>query len=294
MAARFPRNYLAVVQRGTDDHLDYIFPSNVAPPALNTDLPHPGARIDSTLQLVYCNNILAGGQGLVTTDSNDLGHYNTPLKARERVWLQRVDTLEPYRLRWTVEQMVKSFAEDTLKGTAALAEIVLLGPLLDREHYRILMSGILDKFEQSSSVDLTLLRGVAQVLECAPSGFLIDDDVVRITNVLFREFSAADNMANDHLVYLTWALSRVLDVMMTGVVEDLNRDRDHQLTLQLLANLMNAGNTHVRRQAAYAFQALQYARDNETPLWALREFSQSSAVRTFDSSSVFQLSPLQL
>ncbi|KAK3841816.1 MAG: hypothetical protein J3R72DRAFT_491132 [Linnemannia gamsii] len=284
----------AFAQRGTvDDYFRVIFPYNVAPPVLTASFPLPGARIDSTLQLVYCNSILARKQEVVSAISDDPGHFNTLLEDREQAWRQGIETLEPYRLRWTVEQMVKSFAEDTLKGSAAVTEIVLLGPLLDRENYRILISCLLDKFEQPSSMDLTLLRGLVQVLECAPSGFLIGEDLVRITSVLFKEISTANNLANDHLVYLTWALSRNLDVMVAGNVKDLNRDCDHQPTLQLLANLKNGVNIYVRHQAAHAFQALLYACDDETPLQLLWRLSQSSAVGTSDGSSVFMLNPLQ-
>ncbi|KAG0374249.1 hypothetical protein BGX24_010642, partial [Mortierella sp. AD032] len=285
---------LEVAQRVTDNPFYCIFLDNVTPPTLETGLPRPGARIDSTPQLVYCNNILTRNQELVSTDSDDLDQFNTTLNVKEHAWRQGIDTLEPYRLRWTIEQMVKSFAEDTLKGSAAVTEIALLGPLLDRENYRILISCLLDKSERSSLMDLTLLRGLVQVLECAPSGFLTNDDLVRITNVLFREFSAAENMVNDHLLYLTWALSRTLDVMVTGNVKDPNYDHDHQPTLQLLEGLKNDGNSYVRHQAAYAFQALQYAREDETPLQVLWRFSQSSAIGTSDGSSVFMLNPRQL
>ncbi|KAG0362907.1 WD_REPEATS_REGION domain-containing protein, partial [Mortierella sp. AD032] len=283
----------AVAQRETNDNFDYIFPNNVAPPALKADLPHPSARIANTLQLVYCNNILARNQNLVSTDSNDLDHFNTRLEAREHAWRQRIDTLESERLRWTVEQMVKSFAEDSHKGSAAVTEIVLLGPLLDYENYRILVSCLLEKSEQSSSTDLTLLRGIVQVLECAPSAFLVDDDLVRITNVLFREFSAAENTDNDRHVYLTWVLSRILDVMVAGNVKDLNRNRNHQPALQLLVDLKNAKNSYVRRQAAHSFQALQYASGGETPLQALWKFFQSTAVGTYSPSIAFTYNPLR-
>ncbi|KAF9097335.1 hypothetical protein BGX29_008133, partial [Mortierella sp. GBA35] len=271
-----------------------IFPKNVARNVLSADLPKPCARIEQTSQLVHCYSLLGRAQASSSSSASGTSDDSqpTPLDGKQQEWVDRIDPIEQGHFRRLMDQLVKEFSEDTIKGSAAIAEIVLVGPVLDQESYRALLSCFISKFEQTTPLDLTILEGLVQLVECASSGYLVDNDLVRIATVLSKELEITHNGISDHPSYLAWALSRVLDVMVAGKVKNLNRDRDHQPMLQLLASLKDSDSTYLKYQAAYAYQALQYAPDDETPLQALWRYTQIAAAGASSVASVFKLDPL--
>ncbi|KAG9064431.1 hypothetical protein KI688_003621 [Linnemannia hyalina] len=268
-----------------------IFPENVIKPIYKADLPKPHARVDRTPQLVYCYSLLSKAQEPLqpTTDSDVSQDY--PLDDKEKGWVQLVDPVLQDRYRWLVEQLVRAFADNTLKTSDVVTEIVLVGPVLDRETYRSLLSCFISNFEQTTALDVTLLQGLVQLVECAPSGYLVDDDLVRIATVLSKELSITHIGTSDHPLHLTLSLARVLDVMVAGKVKDLNRERDHQPMLQLLDGLKDSDNVVQKYEAIYAYQALQYAPDDETPLQVLWRYGKVAAAGAGAVSSAFKLDP---
>ncbi|KAF9119578.1 hypothetical protein BGW39_000214, partial [Mortierella sp. 14UC] len=270
-----------------------IFSKNVSPATLTAPLPQPRARIDETTQLVYGYQLLSMGQPY-SPDPNTDELQDIPLNNTQQEWVDLIDPIEQDRLHWIVEKLVRAFVEDDLKGSAAIGEIVLLGPILDREMYRTLLNCFISQFEQDKLLDITLLHGLVQLVECASDGYLVDDDLARIATVLFKKLSMTHNGTSDHVLLLTLALDRLLDVMVAGKVKDLNRDRDHQPMLQLLDGLKGSDNAYVKYQATYAYQALQYVPDDETPLQVVWRYSKMAAAGASAVSSVFKLDPAGL
>ncbi|OAQ23322.1 WD40 repeat-like protein [Linnemannia elongata AG-77] len=268
-----------------------IFPGNAAKPIYKTDLPKPHARVDKTPQLVYCCSLLSKARGSHSSTSASDASQNSPLDDEEKTWVQLIDPVLQGRYQWLVEQLVKAFAENPLKASDVVTEIVIVGPVLDRDTYRSLLSCFISRFEQTTALDVTLLEGLVQLVECASSGYLVDDDLVRIATALSRELSNTHIGFSNHPLCLTLSLARVLDVMVTGEVKDLNRERDHQPMLQLLDIVKDSGNVVQKYEASYAYQALQYAPDNETPLQVLWRYAKVAAAGAGAVSSVFKLDP---
>ncbi|KAG0292993.1 hypothetical protein BGZ96_003449 [Linnemannia gamsii] len=269
-----------------------IFSTNNARHALSTNLPKSCSRFDSTQQLVHSCSVLAKAHGPSppASDSDDI--QALPLNDNQREWVQHIDPIEQDRLRWLIDQLVQAFAEDQLKGSTLVEEIVLVGTVLDQKAFRGLIACFMSKFEQTAPLDLDLLQGIVQLVECASPGYLVDNDLVRIAAFLSKELSVTHISTSNHSSYLAWALSRVLDAMVTGRVKDLSRERDHQPMLQLLSSLKESDNTFLKYQAAYAYQALQYAPDDETPLQGLWRYTQVAAAGASGIASVFKLDPL--
>ncbi|KAF9119577.1 hypothetical protein BGW39_000213 [Mortierella sp. 14UC] len=270
-----------------------IFPENVTPASLTVPLFKPYTRIEKTTQLVYGCQLLSKDQAF-SPDSDTDELQEVPLNETQQAWVQLIDPIEQDRLHWIVEKLVKAFVEDDLKGSAAIGEIVILGPILDREMYRTLLNCFIGQFEQDKLLDATLLQGLVQLVECASDGYLVDDDLVRIATALFKELSVTHNGTSDHVLLLTLALGRVLDVMVAGKIKDLNRGRDHQPVLQLLDGLKGSDNAYVKYQAAYGYQALQYVPDDETPLQVVWRYSKMAAAGASAVSSIFNLDPTGL
>ncbi|KAF9536138.1 hypothetical protein EC957_012423, partial [Mortierella hygrophila] len=268
-----------------------IFPENVIKPIYKTDLPKPHARVDMTPQLVYCCSLLSKAQEPLPPSSDRDVSQDSPLDDKEKEWVQIIDPVLQDRYRWLVEQLVRAFADNPLKASDVITEIVLVGPVLDRDTYRSLLSCFISKFEQTTTLDVTLLQGLVQLVECASSGYLVDDDLVRISTVLSKALSITHIGTSNHPLHLTLSLARVLDVMVTGKVKDLNRERDHQPMLQLLDGLKNSDNVVQRYEATYAYQALQYAPDDETPLQVLWRYAKVGAAGASAVSGVFKLDP---
>ncbi|KAF9276404.1 WD_REPEATS_REGION domain-containing protein, partial [Linnemannia elongata] len=218
-----------------------IFPENVIKPIYKTNLPKPNAPASRPFE-----------PALDSDASQD-----SLLDEEEKGWVRLIDPALQDRYRWLVEQLVIAFADNPLKASDVVAEIVLVAPILDRYTYRSLLSSFISKFEQTTALDVTLLQGLVQMVESASSGYLVGDDLVRIATVLSKELSVTHIGTSDHPWHLTLAIARVLDVMVAGKIKDLNRERDHQPMLQLLYGLKDSDNVVQRYETIYAYQALQ-------------------------------------
>ncbi|KAF8944453.1 hypothetical protein BGZ47_004198 [Haplosporangium gracile] len=274
-----------------------VFPQNVNKPAFFIAQPIFGNRINSTPQLVLCIGLLprvdeATGQQENPTQAitSDTAAQFTWIKAMKQ------DPTEQDRLRWLGARMVDEFAKDASKDTTKITEIVLLGPVLENEHYRRLLSCTITAFEQAVIVDVILLQGLVQLVQTAPSGSLLPDDLVKILRILRVRLQDTHQQSSVHLFHLTLAVSRLLDVMAEHKVQDLNRAEEHVPLSEVLSDLRGSSDPFLRYQACYAFQALQYVPNNENPLQAVLRHSTGvvdglikvSAVLTLDLGTVLE------
>ncbi|KAF9943369.1 hypothetical protein BGZ67_000049 [Mortierella alpina] len=240
-----------------------IFSKNIARPSNAIKLQKPGERIDSTPQLVLCNSLL------LQEDLTDI-----PTDKEHREWIQdiRQNQVEQDHIRLLLTRMVDEFAKDAIKGSSTIREVVLLGPVLDREHYRSLLSCFIIKFDQTVILDVDLLHGLVQLVQCASAGYLVEDDLVKIMSILRTRLQNTHQQSSEHPYHLTLALSRILDVMAKHEVKDVDR----------LGSIL-------MYQAAYAFQALQCIPDDETALQALMRRSGSVVEGVVNISGIVNL-----
>jgi len=80
--------------------------------------------------------------------------------------------------------MVGEFAKAATDGSAEVHDVVLLGPVLDEEHYRTLLMRTITTFDQLVILNVDLLQGLAQMVQCASPSYLVSDDVVNILVIL--------------------------------------------------------------------------------------------------------------
>ncbi|KAG9066999.1 hypothetical protein KI688_012911 [Linnemannia hyalina] len=261
-----------------------IFPENVAKPTVKTALPGLQDRIERTDQLLYCNMLLR--QDSIISSSSDAGEMRatdhpaiTPqasaLDKGEQSWLTEVkeDPTRQDRMEWLVTKMVEAFIADATKDLTKVAEIVALGPVLQREPYRKLLSAFIRDFDDSHILDVNLLQGLVQLVQSASPGFLVSDDLVKVFSLLRTHLEGTHQHSSEHLCHLTLAVSKILDVMADHKVQDLDRVMEHEPLSGVLSGLRNSSDPYLMYQACYAFQALQYVPDDETVLQALLRHS---------------------
>ncbi|KAF9983531.1 hypothetical protein BGZ75_005003 [Mortierella antarctica] len=217
-----------------------IFSKNIAKPGVKVTVPKLGARIDKTEQLALCASLLVSAFENGSNQSKD-------------------------HIRWLLARMVEEFIKDTAKGSTAVTEVVLLGPVLDREHYRKLLSCFISEFEKSAIPDVSLLHGLVQLVH--------------------RQISES----TEHPYHLTLAVSRVLDVMAKHEVKDLDRVEQHEPLGGVLSSLRSSSDPFLMYQAPYAFQALQCVPDDETVLQEVMRHSKVVAESLFSIAGVFSL-----
>ncbi|KAF9119176.1 hypothetical protein BGW39_000495, partial [Mortierella sp. 14UC] len=278
-----------------------IFLENLPAPVMKTALPTIQDRIEVTQQLVYCSALLLRGLPPFRANahkSEDETEY--PAKAlletetldqKELDWLAVMDNnpSEQERIRWLGVRMVDEFAKDVLKDSTEIAEIVLLGSILDKETYRSLLSCTIAAFEQSVLLNVDLLHAVVQLVQDAPPESLISDDLVRIFSLLRVRIQSAHQQSSVHSFNLTLALSRLLDVMAEHKVKDMNRVEDHEPLSGILSGLKGNSEPYLMYQACYAFQALQYVPNDETPLETVLRHSTGVVDGLVKVSAVFKL-----
>ncbi|KAG0037890.1 hypothetical protein BGZ89_008122, partial [Linnemannia elongata] len=118
-----------------------IFSQNVNPPVVLITLPGFVSRIDATSQLALCIGLLPKGRDPINQEE-DPSQVLTSDTAAQLAWVKSMkqDLVEQERLRWLAARMADEFAKDASKDSTEIAEMVLIGPVLDNGHYRRLLS----------------------------------------------------------------------------------------------------------------------------------------------------------
>ncbi|KAK5823040.1 hypothetical protein F5H01DRAFT_333368, partial [Linnemannia elongata] len=273
-----------------------IFPENLSKPVIKTELPALLDHIEVMQQLVYCCRLLIDSQAITspaaaaaeaqTEDSaNDIqvtsrtksqgsgvnGLHAWEPNETERAWIKAIDQ-DPIRqdhLRWLVTKVIQEFAKDDIKGSASIKEVVILGPVLDRDTYRSLLSCFIAKFERDTILDVTLLQGLVQLVECASPGYLEDDDLVRTLAILRQRLYGTHKPSSELMYQILIAICSFLDVMVNCSVKGANRLEQHQPLVEALTELKDTDDPILRFQVDYALQACEYIPDDESTLQAV-------------------------
>ncbi|KAF9901077.1 hypothetical protein EC991_006563, partial [Linnemannia zychae] len=267
-----------------------IFLENIPKPILKIGLPTLEDRIEKTEQLVYCSTLLLQSEETSTAPNNAPQMEPMALTEKELEWVADMNQ-NPFwheQLRWLLYAMVEDFAKDPLKDSIKIAEMVLIGPVLDKGTFRSLLKCNISAFEKSTLLDVDHLQGLVQLVQSAPPMALLPDDLVRILSALRVRLQDTHQQSSVYPFHLTLAVSRVLDVMAEHKVEGLDRVIEHEPLSGLLSILKETSSPYVMYQACYAFQALQYISDNETPLQAIFRHSTGVVDGLLKVSSVLQ------
>ncbi|KAG0063885.1 hypothetical protein BGZ89_009541 [Linnemannia elongata] len=266
------------------------FLQNVNPPVVHISLPELGSRIDTTPQLALCISLLPKGSGPINQDESYLQVLSSGT-ASKLAWLDAMkqDTIEQERLRWLGARMVDEFSMGPSKNSTKIAEMMLIGPMLDNEHYRRLLSCTITALDQAVLLDVDLLQGLVQLVQSAPSEALLPDDLVKILRVLRVRLQDTHQQSSVYPFHLTLAVSRLLDVMAEHKVKDLDRVEEHEPLSGVLSGMKTSSDPYLMYQACYAFQALQYVPNNESPLQAVLRHSTGVVDGLVKVSAVFKL-----
>ncbi|KAK3811353.1 MAG: hypothetical protein JOS17DRAFT_495435 [Linnemannia elongata] len=239
-----------------------IFLQNVAAHSLQVPLPVPGARLESSIQLGYCNQLIRTHLSPLSANPSIAASLDPSHQASIDFILQ--DNEEQNKIRELTRSVVEEFVVDTFKTTEKILEVILLGPFLDQEYYRKLLNCLISEFEKAMLMDINLLQGLVKLVQCAGPDYLQPDDLVRILAILRTRLQDTHKQTTKHHYYLTLALSRILDVMVVGNVQDLKRVVDHEPLSVLLGQLMESPDLYLKHQATYALQGLLYIPNDET------------------------------
>ncbi|KAK3818069.1 MAG: WD40-repeat-containing domain protein [Linnemannia elongata] len=266
------------------------FLQNSNPPSVLITLPEFGSRIDTTPQLALCIGLLPKAGDLISQEEDSLQVLSSGTTAK-LAWIKamKLDPVEQERLRWLGARMVDDFAQNASKDSIEIAEMVLIGPVLDYEHFRRLLSCTITAFDQAMLLDIDLLQGLVQLVQSAPSEALLPDDLVKILRILRVRLQDTHQQSSVHPFHLTLAVSRLLDVMADHKVKDLDRVEEHEPLSGVLSGLRASSDPYLMYQACYAFQALQYVPNNESPLKAVLRYSAGVVDGLIKVSAVFKL-----
>jgi hypothetical protein len=243
-----------------------IFAENVDPPAVMFIPPQTDERLNDIRQLAACLSLLRPSR-----PSDDV------LEPTVRNWLQSVEnnTDEQERLKMLAMEVIREFVGDELKDAKAVAEVMCLAPVLDRQSFRFLLSQFYSVVDQSDLLSIHHLQGLADLIHGADPGCLDSDDLVKILELLSTRLTETHLQSSTYIFQLTLTVSRILDAMADTNISGLDREMLHTPLGSYLDKLRRSPDPYLIYQAAYAYQALQYVPDNETP-WqaALRRTGQ--------------------
>ncbi|KAF9345876.1 hypothetical protein BGX34_004388, partial [Mortierella sp. NVP85] len=231
-----------------------IFDKNIGPPTIQAKLPEPDTRLDSTLQLVYCLELLK-------IPSSDIKLEPIALK-----WMKTIEKNkdEQERLYGIAMDVIRAFKREGIKDAKAVAEVVLLSSILDKDAFRDLLKEFYSAIDHPGLLNIQQLEGLARLIEGADYGYLCADDLVKILEILSIRLRGTHKQSPEHIYLITLAVSRVLDAMADTRVTDLDRDKLHEPLSSYLIGLKKSSDLFLVYQAAYAYQALLWVPDDKS------------------------------
>ncbi|KAF9344288.1 hypothetical protein BGX34_005811, partial [Mortierella sp. NVP85] len=219
--------------------------------------PEPDARLIDTPQLACC-------LGLLQADCEPADILDTTT----RNWLQATknDPDERERLMALATDVIRAFKRDEFKDAKSVTEIVYLAPVLERDEFRYLIKEFYSGLDQSGLLDVHQLKGLAHLVQGAPSGYLDADDLVKILDLLSTRLRDTHQQSTEHFYQLMAAVCHVLDAMADAEIKDLDREKIHEPLSSYLDELKGSSDPFLAHQASYAYQALLHVPDDET-MW---------------------------
>jgi hypothetical protein len=235
----------------------HIFAENIRPPAVDVRLPEPDERLIDTPQLVCCLGVLK------VAHSPD-----TELEPVALKWMQTIekDIDEQERLHGIASDVIRAFKREEIKNAKAVAEVVCLAPVLDKEMFRDLLREFYSGIDASGLLNFQQLEGLAQLIQGADQGHLCADDLVKILELLSARLMDTHQQSSQHMHQLTLAVAHILDAMADAKVTNLDREKLHEPLSSYLSGLKKSSDPFLVYQAAYAYQALLCIPDDE-PTW---------------------------
>ena len=220
-------------------------------------MPKLDQRLNNTQQLVCCLSLLKA------VHSPDI-----KLNPIAHDWLQVVeeDTDEKDRLHGMVPDIIRVFKKEKIKDTKAVAEVVCLAPILNKDTFHDLLREFYSGIDHSGLLNIPQVEGLAQLIQDADLGHLSADDLVKILGLLSSRLMDTHQQSSQHMYQLTMAVSQVLDAMADTKVTDLDREKLHEPLSSYLSGLKKSSDPFLVYQAAYAYQALLCVPDDET-IW---------------------------
>ncbi|KAG0213925.1 hypothetical protein BGX31_001181 [Mortierella sp. GBA43] len=218
-------------------------------------LPQPDERLTNTPQLVCCLGLLQASQS-----PDDI------LEPMAHTWMQSIekDADEQERLHALSIKVIRAFMKDELKDAKAIAEVVCLAPILNKDAFHDLLREFYSGIHHSGLLNFHHLEGLAQLIQGADTGHLNADDLVKILELLSSRLRDTHQQSVHNMYQLTMAVSHVLDAMADTKVTGLDRKTLHEPLSAYLGELMKSKDPFLVYQAAYACQALLCVPDNET------------------------------
>jgi len=235
----------------------HIFAENMRPTTVAVKLPEPDERLANTPLLACCLGLL-----------NNLHEIEDIIEPVARNWLQVVenDEDEHERLTMLATDVIRTFKKEEIKDAKAVAEVVCLAPVIERDLFRDLLGSFVDGIGRANLLDIHQLQGLARLIQGADKGYLDADDLVKILSLLTTRLQSTHQQSPRHVYQLTLAASYVLDAMADTKVEGLDRETLHEPLSLYLDALKGNAEPYLMYQAAYACQALLCVPDNET-MW---------------------------
>lgn len=231
-----------------------FFRNDVNPVPYTCQLPGPDEPLQTTGQLAYCLALLQSSIQVDDLSPDTLKWRHSTLNNSD----------EKNRLETIAVQIIQTFAKDTMKDAAAVAEVAQLAPVLNNDHSRFLLKTFIDTVNQSEILHLHSVEGLAKVIQGAAPGSINSNDLVSILRSLHKRLRPTHSAA--HQYHLLLAVSQVLDAMADAHIGDVDRINLHGPLTDFLRESESSGNPYLIFQAAYATQALLNVSDDEN-IW---------------------------
>ncbi|KAG0048122.1 hypothetical protein BGZ83_006891 [Gryganskiella cystojenkinii] len=243
---------------------DIFTDNNVKKESAFIAMPTIGDGMDHTVQLVHGIRALAENSVSAVTVSPSSTQPTSNKSQDEWVLAMNEHPAEKEYLHHLTNKMVERFIVLPFKSPDTIREIVLLGPILDKEYYHKLLSSFLGEFERAALVDLDILLGMVQLVQVAPPKTLRPDSLIQILRSIRRRLEDPAQKKGEFLANLVLSATRILIIMVAYEIKDLDRVQEHEPLLNLLLSLRNSTDPLVKFQARYACQTLRSIPDDET------------------------------
>ncbi|KAF9936664.1 hypothetical protein BGZ65_002183, partial [Modicella reniformis] len=119
------------------------------------------------------------------------------------------------RLNVLVTDVIRAFRHDEL-NTKAVAKVLYLEPILDKDSFRDLLNGFYSGVDQSGLLDFHQLEGLARLIQDTDPGYLEADDLVNILDLFSTHLRDTHDKSQNHMYQLALIVSHVLDAMVNA------------------------------------------------------------------------------